>query len=93
MSALHAGRHEQGRAATEALVTTATQSHYLAARIIGAKAAGRDQLASQLLHELVAKFPKFAADPRSTFVDRKYPADLTDRLVGALRTAGFGNAS
>lgn len=79
--------------ASDALRTTATKSHYLAARLIGAKAAGRDQLASKLVDELVAKFPKFAANPRATFVDRKYPADLTERLVEALRAAGLGNAS
>ena len=79
--------------ASESLRTTASKSHYLAARLIGARLAGRDQLASQLLNELTAKFPKFAANPRATFVDRKYPADLTDRLVEALRTAGLGNAS
>ncbi|MGX5826891.1 tetratricopeptide repeat protein [Mesorhizobium sp. 43Arga] len=80
-------------AASMALRTTATKSHYLAARLIGAKAAGQDSLVTTLLNELNAKFPKFAADPRSTFVERKYPADLTDRLVGALRAAGLGSAS
>ena len=80
-------------AASMALRTTATKSHYLAARLIGAKAAGQDHLVSTLLGELNAEFPKFAADPRATFVERKYPADLTDRLVQALRAAGLGNAS
>ncbi|QKC82273.1 tetratricopeptide repeat protein [Mesorhizobium sp. NZP2077] len=80
-------------AASMALRTTATKSHYLAARLIGAKAAGQDHLVSTLLDELNTKFPKFAADPRTTFVERKYPADLTERLVGALRAAGLGNAS
>jgi hypothetical protein len=42
---------------------------------------------------LTVKFPKFAADPRAAFVERKYPADLTERLVKALRAAGLGNAS
>ncbi|TIS88000.1 hypothetical protein [Mesorhizobium sp.] len=79
--------------ASEALRTTATKSHYLAARLIGAKAAGRDQLARKLVDELTAKFPKFAADPRATFVERRYPADLTERMVQALRAAGLGNAS
>jgi len=87
------GDTRQAAIASESLRTTATKSHYLAARLIGAKAAGRDQLAGQLADELVAKFPKFAANPRATFVDRKYPADLTDRLVEALRAAGLGNAS
>ncbi|MES0004210.1 hypothetical protein NKJ64_03470 [Mesorhizobium sp. M0062] len=79
--------------ASESLRTTAMKSHYLAARLIGAKAAGREQLAAKLLDELTTKFPKFAADPRAAFAERKYPADLTDRLVEALRAAGLGNAS
>ncbi|MER9298086.1 tetratricopeptide repeat protein [Mesorhizobium sp. M0621] len=80
-------------AASMALRTTATKSHYLAARLIGAKAAGQDHLVSALLNQLNTEFPKFAADPRATFVERKYPADLTDRLVQALRAAGLGNPS
>jgi len=79
--------------ASNALRTTATKSHYLAARLIGAKIAGQDTQVRKLLDELTAKFPKFAANPRATFVERKYPASLTDRLVQALRTAGLGNAS
>ncbi|WP_027056936.1 tetratricopeptide repeat protein [Mesorhizobium erdmanii] len=80
-------------AASMALRTTATKSHYLAARLIGAKAAGQDDLVRMLLDELNTKFPKFAANPRATFVERKYPADLTERLVGALHAAGLGSAS
>ncbi|MGX5850088.1 tetratricopeptide repeat protein [Mesorhizobium sp. PL10] len=79
--------------ASESLRTTAMKSHYLAARLIGAKAAGREQLAAKLLDELNTKFPKFAADPRAAFAERKYPGDLTDRLVEALHAAGLGNAS
>ncbi|ESZ49347.1 tetratricopeptide repeat protein [Mesorhizobium sp. RSR565B] len=79
--------------ASESLRTTAMKSHYLAARLIGAKASGREQLAAKLLDEMTTKFPKFAADPRAAFAERKYPADLTDRLVEALRAAGLGNAS
>lgn len=79
--------------ASESLRTTAMKSHYLAARLIGAKAAGRDQLAAKLLDELNTKFPKFAADPRAAFAERKYPADLADRLVEALHAAGLGSAS
>ncbi|TPN31732.1 hypothetical protein FKO01_15295 [Mesorhizobium sp. B2-3-3] len=79
--------------ASSSLRTTATKSHYLAARLIGARIAGQDKLAHKLLDELTVKFPKFAANPRATFVDRKYPADLIERLVGALRAAGLGNAS
>ncbi|MBZ9777146.1 tetratricopeptide repeat protein [Mesorhizobium sp. CO1-1-8] len=80
-------------AASMALRTTATKSHYLAARLVGAKAAGQDHLVSTLLKQLTTEFPKFAADPRATFVERKYPADLTDRLVQALRAAGLGSQS
>lgn len=87
------GDANQAAIASSALRTTATKSHYLAARLIGARISGQDGLARKLLDELTAKFPKFAADPRATFVDRKYPADLTERLVGALRAAGLGNAS
>ncbi|TPL92544.1 tetratricopeptide repeat protein [Mesorhizobium sp. B2-3-12] len=79
--------------ASSSLRTTATKSHYLAARLIGAKIAGQDNMARKLLDELTAQFPKFAANPRATFIDRKYPPDLTERLVGALRAAGLGNAS
>jgi tetratricopeptide (TPR) repeat protein len=79
--------------ATIALRPTTTKPHYLAARLIGAKIGGRDKLANKLLEELTAKFPKFAVDPRATFIERKYPADLTDRLVEALRAAGLGGAS
>lgn len=79
--------------ASTALRTTATKSHYLAARVIGARIAGQNGQARKLLDELTAQFPKFAANPGATFVDRKYPSDLTERLVGALRAAGLGNPS
>ncbi|ESZ78132.1 hypothetical protein [Mesorhizobium sp. L103C105A0] len=87
------GEMNKAAIASESLRTTAMKSHYLAARLIGAKAAGREQLAAKLLDELTTKFPKFAADPRAAFAELKYPADLTDRLVEALRAAGLGNAS
>ncbi|TPL02121.1 MULTISPECIES: tetratricopeptide repeat protein [unclassified Mesorhizobium] len=78
---------------SESLRTTASKPHYLAARLIGARISGRDKLAGELANKLTAEFPKFAADPRATFADRKYPADLTDRLVQSLRAAGIGNPS
>lgn len=87
------GDMKKAAIASESLRTTASKSHYLAARLIGAKISGRDKLAGELANELTAEFPKFAADPRATFVDRKYPADLTDRLVQSLRAAGIGNPS
>ncbi|MDX8457615.1 tetratricopeptide repeat protein [Mesorhizobium humile] len=87
------GDMKRAAIASESLRTTASKSHYLAARLIGARISGRDKLAGELANELTAEFPKFAADPRATFVDRKYPADLTDRLVQSLRAAGIGNPS
>ncbi|WP_217571960.1 hypothetical protein [Mesorhizobium sp. GbtcB19] len=87
------GDMKKAAIASESLRTTASKSHYLAARLIGARISGRDKLASELANQLTAEFPKFAADPRATFVDRKYPADLTERLVQALREAGIGNPS
>ncbi|RUU03044.1 hypothetical protein EOD23_18770, partial [Mesorhizobium sp. USDA-HM6] len=93
LGALMQGDTKRAAIASESLRTTTSKSHYLAARLIGAKISGRDKLASELANELAAEFPKFAADPRATFVDRKYPADLTDRLVQSLRSAGIGNPS
>ena len=87
------GDMKKAAIASESLRTTASKSNYLAARLIGAKISGRDKLAGELANELIAEFPKFAADPRATFVDRKYPTDLTDRLVQSLRAAGIGNPS
>ncbi|RWB28870.1 MAG: hypothetical protein EOQ41_17145 [Mesorhizobium sp.] len=88
-----AGDMNKAALASDALQATPTKSHYLAARLIGAKATGRNQLANELADEMTVKFPKFTADPRATFVERRYPADLIDRLVEALRAAGLGNAS
>lgn len=87
------GDMKKAAIASESLRTTASKSHYLAARLIGARISGRNKLAGELANELTAEFPKFAADPRATFVDRKYPPDLTDRLVRSLRAAGIGNPS
>ncbi len=87
------GDMKKAAIASESLRTTASKSHYLAARLIGARISGRDKLAGELANELTVEFPKFAADPRATFIDRKYPADLTERLVQSLRAAGIGNPS
>ena len=87
------GDMERAGNAASALTTTATKSHYLAARLIAAKATGDDTARRAILAELTADFPRFAANPRGTFVERKYPADLVDRLVDALRDAGLGSAT
>ena len=78
--------------ATEPLAT-AKRSHYLAARIVAAQAAGKTPAVAQLLQELVSEFPKFAADPAMVFRNAYYPEDLTEKFVSALRTAGLGRAS
>jgi Tfp pilus assembly protein PilF len=87
------GRMDGARNASDALTTTLPKSHYLAARIISASAAGDEAQAKQLIETLTLKFPQFAADPRKTFLERNYPVDLTDHLVKALREAGMPNAS
>ena len=79
--------------AASALTTTAAKSHYLAAQLISAKATGNETARRTTLDELVDNFPKFASDPRAAFLKRKYPPDLTDRLVAALRAAGLGSGS
>jgi len=87
------GDMERAGSAAAALTTTAAKSHYLAARLIAAKAAGDAAAQRAILAELNADFPQFVANPRQTFVQRKYPVDLIDRLVDALREAGLGSAS
>ncbi|MBZ9818532.1 tetratricopeptide repeat protein [Mesorhizobium sp. CA4] len=87
------GDMKKAAIASESLRTTSSKSHYLAARLIGARISGREKLARELANELTAEFPNFVVNPRATFVDRKYPADLTDRLVQSLRAAGIGNPS
>ena len=86
------GDMDGARRASDALTTTVPKSHYLTARIISAAAAGDRVLASRLGRTLAARFPEFAADPRSTFRKRNYPADLAERLVKALRDAGVSRA-
>jgi hypothetical protein len=78
--------------AVDALVT-AKRPHYLAARLVVAFDAGDEATAQALTNELIATYPKFAADPRGTFVKAKYPADFTERFVQALRVAGLSGGS
>ena len=88
------GNSEMAARASDALASSPSiKSHYLAARLISASTAKNEELASELRSELIDRFPKFAADPRQTFVERNYPADLTNRLVEALHEAGLGNGS
>jgi hypothetical protein len=84
---------DEAKRASDALTTTQPKSHYLAARIISAAAEGDQAQARRLGNMLTSEFPKFAANPRKVFLERNYPADLTDGLVRALRNAGIPNAS
>jgi hypothetical protein len=79
--------------ASDALMTTSPKSHYLAARIISAKTFGDDGQLRELKDTLTRQFPRFVANPRKVFIERNYPADLTGRLIDALRDAGIINAS
>jgi Tfp pilus assembly protein PilF len=87
------GRMDEAKRASDALTTTLPKSHYLAARIISARTTGDQAQAKQLITTLTSEFPQFVSDPRKVFLERNYPADLTDRLVKALREAGLPDAS
>lgn len=87
------GDIEGAKHASDALTTTLPKSHYLAARIISARATGNSAQARQLMQTLVRDFPDFAANPRKVFLNRNYPPDLTEKLVRGLREAGIANAS
>lgn len=78
--------------AAEALVT-AKRGHYIAVRAIAADCAGKPDLAKQLLDELLVEFPEFASNPRAFFVEGKYPPQMTEKLLSALRQAGLGGPS
>lgn len=86
------GEMDEAARSSEALMRS-NRSNYLAARIVAASAGGHKPDVERLLGELSAAFPQFAADPASFFRHANYPADLTDRLVGALQAAGLDRAS
>jgi len=92
LAALMLDDKERAASASAPLAST-RRSHYLAARLIVAKAAGNLQAAGALAAEIAQAYPKFAADPRGVFERSNYPADLTDRLVDALKDAGLSGAS
>lgn len=78
-------------AATE-LNPASERSHYLAARLIAANHSGDIRTRDQLLATLRERFPYFCARPRRVLEERKYPPDMVDRLLGALRAAGLDDA-
>ena len=69
------------------------RAHYIAARLITAHGLGRTAEATQLLAELREGYSVFAADPKAFFERGKYPPEMIDRLVAALRAAGLIGAS
>ena len=78
--------------ATEPLASV-KRAHYLGARLIVAAQQRDEPKRVALLEAIVKDHAKFAANPRAAFENANYPADLTDRLVAALRAAGLGGAS
>jgi hypothetical protein len=86
------GDMERATRATEVLVS-GKRPHYLAARIIAAQWSGNNAQVGQLLKELADTYPEFARSPRAAFQKANYPADMTEKLVGALRAAGLDSAS
>ncbi|MBO6718388.1 MAG: hypothetical protein JJ913_10570 [Rhizobiaceae bacterium] len=78
--------------ASVALETT-RRAHYLAVRMIVAHTRGDTPKSEQLRAEIIEYYPAFAANPREFFVDARYPADLTDKLVKAISAAGLVSAS
>lgn len=92
LGAFMLGDAERAARATEVLVS-GKRSHYIAARIIAAQWAGDRDQAALLLKELAGAYPEFSKNPRAAFQRASYPADLTERLVEALRAAGLDSAS
>lgn len=84
-------RYAAARAANS--LTTTKKPHYLAARLIAAHFVNDKGLASGLVKELSAAFPKFAADPSAAFAKGRYPEELSRSLTKALRAAGLGQQS
>jgi hypothetical protein len=82
------GDEERASRAADALVAT-KKAHYLAARLIAANWAGKTDAAKALITEIRTDHSGFAANPRAIFKKGQYPADLTDRLIEALREAGL----
>jgi hypothetical protein len=83
---------EAASRATDALLKP-RKCHYLAARLVAAHWRGDRQSAAALASELAAAYPEFVADPAATMRKANYPAALTEKLVGALRSAGLNGSS
>lgn len=86
------GDMDKAARAAESLATS-KRPLFLAARIVAAHQTGDVPLRKQLLDELNAAFPKFAADPGAKLARDNYPADLAARLTQLLRDAGLGQGA
>lgn len=84
---------KSGAARAVDALATSKRPHYLAARLVVAFEAGDSAASRQLADEIAANYASFAADPRATFVNGKYPTDFTNRFVADLRAAGLGSGS
>ena len=85
--------NKAGAAQAVDALATAKRPHYLAARLVVALDAGDKATAQVLVDQITSNYAKFAEDPRSTFVNGKYPADFIDKFVSELRAAGLGGGS
>ena len=83
------------QAAADALspLGASKRAHYIAARLVVAKALRDDEEAKALLAELREGSSIFAADPEGFFKRGNYPQDMSARLVRSLREAGLIGAS
>lgn len=82
------GRNAEAYAASTALAATDV-SHYLAARLIAAKADGDDKATKALIKQIRDLYPKFTANPKAVFRARNYPDDMAVKLSEALEAAGL----
>ncbi|BCH23682.1 hypothetical protein MesoLjLc_33420 [Mesorhizobium sp. L-8-10] len=86
------GDMERAARATEVLLST-RKSHYLAARIIVAQQSGQVAQVAAMRQELAENYPDFAKNPRAAFEKANYPANMTEKLIEALRSAGLDSAN
>ena len=86
------GDMDKAANAAAGLNPASERSHYLVARLIAADHTGDIRTRDQLLTTLKDRFPYFSAKPRRVLEERKYPPDMVDKLLGALQSAGLGDA-
>lgn len=75
------------------LATVAPNPLFLTGRLIVASEAGNQRLVKDIIDLLEANFPTYVSNPRATLLKRNYPADMIEKFIGALRTAGLSGAT